>query len=148
MFATQGLGMNHVQVMVHGMYELAKTDGIHDTELVMLRGFYDSCRSDSSALTDFDDLARRPFDVADAKNVLITAELQQAFLTSCVYLAYADGHYSDGERRKVRTYADALGVSGAELAQIEAAVGDALLQQISRIENVDALKMVAKEVRG
>jgi tellurite resistance protein len=147
MNATQGLGINHVQVMVQGMYELAKIDGVHATELVMLREFYNSCQTDSSALTDFDDLARQPFNAGDAVNVLNTAELREMFLRSCVYLAYGDGSYSDGERRKIKTYADALGLSAAELALIETEVGDVLIQQISRIENVDALKTVAQEIK-
>jgi hypothetical protein len=148
MAAIRNIGINHVQVMVKGMHELAKSDGLHDAERVMLRDFYTSCRDETGALADFDDLIRRPFDAKEAADVLNTSELRRLFLQSCVLLAYADGKYSAGERKKIAEYGKALGTPAAELAELEALVGDQLLQQVSKIENVDALREVAKEIRS
>src|SRR5687767_9298922 len=122
------LGINHVQVFVRGMYDLARTDGAHAAEMVMLRGFYDECQREAHALTDFDDLLKLSFDVAEAREVLDTPELKAAFLQSCVLLAYADGKYTPGERARIRAYAGELGVSPEMLESIELSVADGLMQ--------------------
>ena len=128
------------------MHELALADGLHDAERVMLRGFYDACQEDAGALTSFDELIATPFDAASAKELFRTPEQRAALLQSCILLAYADGRYTDGERAKVRSLAQAAGASAAEIAAIEGSVGDTLIQQISRISNVDALKQVSVEL--
>lgn len=146
LFPTTNLDLHHIQAMVRAMHELALTDGLHDAERVMLRGFYDSCQQDAGALTSFDELIGTAFDPAAARELFDTAERRAALLQSCVFLAYADGSYSAGERAKVKAYADAVGASAQELADCEGQVADHLLQQISRIENVDALQQVAAEL--
>lgn len=140
------LDLHHVQAIVRAMHEVALSDGIHEAERVMLRGFYDTCQQDASALTSFDELIRTPFDAAAAKEIFDTPERRAALLQSCVFLAYADGHYSAGERAKVKAIADAVGASALELATSEGLVSDHLLQQVSRISNMDALKQVAVEL--
>jgi hypothetical protein len=139
------LGINHVQVFVRGMYDLACTDGAHAAEMVMLRGFYDECQREAHALTDFDDLLKLSFDVAEAREMLDTPELKAAFLQSCVLLAYADGKYTPGERARIRAYAGELGVSPEMLESIELSVADGLMQSFTKIQNVDALREVAAE---
>jgi tellurite resistance protein len=146
LFPDTPLDLHHIQAMVRAMHELAQTDGFHDAERVMLRGFYDTCQQDASALTSFDELIGTPFDAKAAKEIFDTPERRAALLQSCVFLAYADGSYSSGERAKVKSYADAVGASALELAHCEGLVSDHLLQQVSRISNVDALKQVAVEL--
>lgn len=140
------LGINHIQVFVRGMYDLACTDGAHAAEMVMLRGFYDDCQREAHALTDFDDLIKLPFDLVEAKRVLDTPELKAAFLQSCVLLAYADGKYTPGERARVRAYAGELGVTSEVLESIELSVTDGLMQNLLKVQNVDALREVAAEI--
>ena len=140
------LDLHHVQAIVRAMNEIALADGMHDAERVMLRGFYDSCQQETQALTSFDQLIAGPFDVASARDIFDTPERRAALLQSCVFLAYADGNYSAGERAKVKAFADAIGASSAELAQHEGLISDHLMQQISRIGNVDALQQVAAEL--
>jgi tellurite resistance protein len=142
------LDIHHVQAIVRAMHELALTDGMHDAERVMLRGFYDSCQEDSKALTSFNELIAAPFDTAGAREIFDTPERAAALLQSCVLLAYADGRYTEGERAKVRAFADAVGMPAADLAALEESVADHLMQQISRIGNVDALKEVAAELES
>ena len=146
LFPDTPLELHHVQAMVRAMHELATTDGMHDAERVMLRGFYDTCQQDAHALTSFDELIGTPFDPVAARELFDTAERRAALLQSCIFLAYADGSYSAGERAKVRSYAEAVGADAQELATCEALVADHLLQQISRIDNVDALRQVAAEL--
>ncbi len=142
-FASAELELHHIQFIVRALYDLAETDGVHDAERVMLRGFYDQCQEEAHGLTTFDDLIGADFDKARAAELFDTDALRATFLQSCVFLGYADGHYSSGERARVREYADALGVSADNLAVIEDSVGDHLLQQVAMVENTDALKKVA-----
>lgn len=141
------LELSHLQTIVRAMYDIARTDGVHDAERVMLRGFYENCQREAAALTSFDDLIAMPFDLAAAIDDFRQPEQKAALLHSCLLLAHADGNYSSGERAKVQEFAAALGVSAAELGRIEEGVADHLLQQISRISNVDALQEVAKELQ-
>lgn len=145
-FTDTPLELHHVQYIVRALYDLAEADGVHEAERVMLRGFYQQCQEDAHALTSFDELIATDFDPARAAELFDTEALKATFLQSCVFLAYADGHYSASERTKVRAYADALGVPADRLATIEDSVGDHLLQQVSRIENTEALKKVAAEI--
>lgn len=141
------LELSHLQTIVRAMHDVARADGVHDAERVMLRGFYENCQREAAALASFDDLIAMPFDLAAAADDFRRPEQKAALLHSCLLLAHADGTYSAGERAKVQEFAGALGVSVAELGRIEEGVADHLLQQISRISNVDALQEVAKELQ-
>lgn len=146
---TQGqvnLGLDHVQVIVRGMHAVAKADGLHPAELVLLREFYEGCRQEVAGLSGFDDLISVEFDLAQAKEVLNSAELQAMLLKSCVFLAYADGRYSDGERATVARFAQGLAVAPGVLEEIESQVGGELVQSVARVKNVDALKSVVKSL--
>ncbi len=139
------LGINHIQMIVRAMHEVAKLDGVHDGEAVMLREFYSACERDSGALTSFEELVRGGFDLKEAKRILDTPERKSALLRSCLLLAYADGRYSNPEREKIRGFADGLGVPAAATLAMEESVADQLMQNISRISNIDALRKVAAE---
>ncbi len=141
------LGINQIQSMVRGMYELATLDGLHPAEMVMLRGFYEQCQRDAQALTSFDDLIAVPFDLKSAAEVLDTTERKTAFLQSCLLLAYADGSYTSSEQAHIRKFAQGLGVAAEVLATLEAQVSDTLMQQFTGVRNVEALQEVAKETR-
>lgn len=143
---TTTLELHHLQAIVRAMHDIALTDGVHDAERVMLRGFYDSCQRDAAALASFDDLVAMPFDLAAIVDDFRQPAQKVALLHSCLLLAYADGEYSAAERAKVQGFADALRMDAGELGQIEESVADYLLQQISRISNTDALQQVAKEL--
>lgn len=140
------LELHHLQAIVRAMHDVALTDGVHDAERVMLRGFYDICQQEAAALASFDDLIAMPFDLAAIVDDFKQPGQKAALLHSCLLLAHADGSYSATERAKVLGFADALGVSAGELEQLEESVADHLLQQISRISNVEALQEVQKEL--
>ncbi len=140
------IDLQHLQAIVRAMHAVALTDGVHDAERVMLRGFYESCQQEAHALASFDDLIRVPFDAAEVAPAFDTDERKATLLQSCLLLAHADGRYSPGERSCIAGFAAALGVAAEDLAQIEEGVADHLLQQISRISNTDALREVAAEV--
>lgn len=142
---TPELGINHIQIIVRAMHEVAKLDGVHDAEAVMLREFYGACQRDTGALTSFEELGRGDFDLDEARRILDTPERKAAMLRSCLLLAYADGRYSTNEREKIRGFADALGLPAAATLSLEESVADQLMQNIARISNVDALREVAAE---
>jgi len=146
--AAPKLEIHHVQALVRAMHALSLCDGVHDAERVMLRGFYDACQAETQALTSFDEIVRVPLDEATLAETFPTPELQAVFLHSCLFLGFADGRYSDGERQQVQAWAAAMGVAGDTLASLEDEVADHLMQQIARIENTDALQEVATTMRS
>jgi hypothetical protein len=145
-FLPANLGLHHVRAIVRAMWEVATADGVHDTERVMVRGFYESCQQDTPSLSSFDELVGGEFDFVAAAESFDNVDLKHALLKSCILLAYADGQYSHGEQTKVQEYAKLLGVTPPDLQGMESAVADHLIQQISRIQNTDALQTVAAEV--
>lgn len=147
-FKNVDIGLNHVQVIIRGMYKVAKSDDVHQTELVMLRQFYDACREEVSGLTDFDDVISTDFDKTEAVEILDTPELKQIFLKSCYLLAFADGSFSYEESAVLQKLATDLGMDDELQAAVREEVQDYLLQQISRIQNVDAVVEVAKEMKS
>lgn len=144
---TPHLGINHVQVIVRAMHEVARLDGVHDAEAVMLREFYESVQRDTGALTSFQELLRGAFDLEEARRILDTPDLKAALLRSCLLLAYADGIYSSAERERIRQFADALGVPAHATLALEESVADQLMQNIARISNIDALREVASRTK-
>jgi len=144
-FSSVDLGLNHVQVIIRGMYAVAKSDDVHQTELVLIKQFYDACREDVSGLADFDDVIAREYDKDEAAEILNTLELRRTFLKSCYLLAFADGAFSEEESTVLKTLAADLGMDEAEQDAVREEVQGFLMRQISKIQNVDALMDVAKE---
>lgn len=140
------LGLNHVQVLVRGMYSVARCDGVHATELVLLREFYESCRRDVDGLASFEEVIAVPLDEANAADILDTEELRDLFYKSCVLLSFADGQLSAGERAELERLADVVGLAPERRALLTEAARSYLLQQIAHIQNVDALREVLQEL--
>jgi uncharacterized membrane protein YebE (DUF533 family) len=140
------LGLNHVQVLVRGMYSVARSDGVHATELVLLREFYESCRRDVQGLATFEEVVSVPLDEDTARDILNTQELRDVFYKSCLLLAFADGQLSAPERAELERLAHIMGLSEERRATLTEAARGYLLQQVAHIHNVDALRSVLKEL--
>lgn len=140
------LELNDVQVIIRGMYAVAKSDGVHESELVLMREFYDTCRRDVGGLADFDDIISQDFDAGEARDILNTDELKNIFLTSCWFLAFADGKVTDKEKSTIAGFGQKLEVNAERLNIIYEQVKDHLLAHISNIQNIDALGEVMKEM--
>ncbi len=145
---TGNLNIAHIQIIVRGMYAVAQADEVHTTELVMIKDFYQQCAADAEALASFEDLIQTPFDPAQANLVLNNDEVKQIFLTSCLFLAYADGDYSAAEREKIRELGDAIKISDEQITEIEDTVVDQLMAQFAHIDNIEELKQVAKTLHS
>lgn len=141
------LGINHVQVFVQGMSAVSRVDGVQPAETNLLRNFYDACQSEAHAMTGFDDLASQEFSPIHAREVLDTTELCTEFLRSCVFVGYADGKYTATERAKVAEFAADLKVEPGQLKEIEAQVADILMSQMATLQNIDAIREVARKTR-
>jgi len=144
----QALDLNQIQVIVRGMHRVAQADGEHATELVLMREFYEGCRTEVDGLSDFRDIVTTAFDPELAREALSSEELQHAFLKSCFLVGFADGRLSEKERDSILQMADEIGIARAEVERAEELVKEDLLRQLSRIENIDALKDVQQELEG
>jgi hypothetical protein len=140
------LTLPQVQVLVRAMHRVAHSDGAHERELVLLKEFYEACRAEVSGLTEYAELIRMPFDPAMAKEVLDTPQLQMTLLRSCYFLAYADGELSDPEKQAIAAVVSEVGIDAKLAADARELTKDALLQHISRLANVPALKRVAADL--
>jgi hypothetical protein len=140
------LDLPHVRVIVQGMVKVARSDGAHERELVLIRGFYESCRDDAKGLADFADLAGTAFDADVAREVLVTDELKLTFLVSCWLVAYADGQVSSGETAALDELAKGIGAAADTARDARELVKDQLLQQLARSDNLEALKGIAKSL--
>jgi uncharacterized membrane protein YebE (DUF533 family) len=140
------LELKHVRVIVQGMVRVARSDGTHERELVLIRQFYESCRAEEKGLADFSDLLSAPFDADVARDVLDTGELKATFLASCYLVAYADGELSDAEKKTLAELVRELGVDKKSADEVRELVKDQLLMQIARSTNLNALKQVAAKL--
>jgi uncharacterized membrane protein YebE (DUF533 family) len=140
------LDLKHVRVIVQGMVRVAQSDGMHQRELVLIREFYEACRSDAKGLADFADLANTPFDAEAARETLDSQALKLTFLASCYLVAYADGSVSDAETKALDELVKSVGVDADTAKLARELVKDQLLQQLARSNNLEALKNIAKSL--
>jgi len=132
--AAPKLEMHHIQTLVRALHTLALHDGIHEAERLMLSSFYD--------------IVRTPLDESTLAETFDSPELKTVFVQSCLLLAYADGHYTAGERGQLLAWAQALGLSDQQLGALEDGVSDHLMQQIAQVHNTDALREVAAKMQS
>lgn len=143
-FAQYDLTFDQVKVLTHAMMAVARVDGVHDNEMRLIREFYESCaRAGDPRL---EDVAGGPFDPAVAKAHFDTPELAKMFVKSLILLAFADRKYARLEDDLIRQYAEALGLSGDEVTALHEATKEFLLASLSHVQNLEALKAVAKNL--
>lgn len=144
-FAQQNLNFDQVKALTHALLAVARADGVHDSEMRMIREFYESCaRVGDPPLSE---LASGPFDVQAAKPHFNTPELQKLFVKSLILLGYADGTYAKVEDSLIREYAQGLGLAAEEVDQLHEATRDYLLSSLAHVENVEALRVVSRELK-
>ncbi len=148
LFSAADLGLSDIQAMVRAMYAVAESDGLHTTELVLVKQFYETCRADAAGLADFKDIVSQPFDIASVAEIVSSAAAREKLLASCLFMAFADGDYSAEERTMIAAIADGLGFGADGLAEMTERVQDYLLQQIAGVRDVHALAEVNRELRS
>ncbi len=143
-FSPQNLTFDQVKVLTHALFAVAKVDGVHDNEMALIRGFYESCtRAGDPRL---EDVAGGKFDIEAAKGLFETDDSKMLFLKSLILLAFADGKYATLEDEIIREYGAALGVDGEKMDNLHEATKEYLLSSLTHIQNLDALKEVRKRL--
>ncbi len=133
------------RVICRALLDLAAVDGVHESELDLVRSFY---AGDGGDLTGFDALKEEPFELATAAGEIKAGgqRLVEAFLVSSYLLIYADGEHSDAERKRVGEYADALGMGRDELEDLHVKARLMLLEMFAQLRNPDAMQDVGAEL--
>ncbi len=102
-----------------GMRAVARVDGAHPREEALIDAFEAELPAGDSTV-DF--------------STLSSPEAKEAFLKSCVLVAFADGALSDGELELLRSYASSLGLSDNDLTRATRDVASALLSQFAGVQ--------------
>jgi uncharacterized membrane protein YebE (DUF533 family) len=145
-FKNLDLNFAQAQCLCRGMYALAKSDGLHDREEMLIREFHDACRPAGGA--SYQDTVKGDFRIEDAADLFRQKEHRHMFIKTLWLLAFADGKVTAPEREKIASWAKALGVSAEDTEELHIATKEYLLGQLSsRIRNTEALAQVSKELK-
>ncbi len=116
MFTDLALSADDANAIVAALYDVAQSDGVHEAELEMIRGFVQVLDADLGAEKPTTLPLMTP---AKLGAIVTNPQLRKLAIQSAVLLAWADGVFSEKEHARVREYAAALGFSAAEYAAIE-----------------------------
>ncbi|MBK8014266.1 MAG: TerB family tellurite resistance protein [Deltaproteobacteria bacterium] len=143
-FVDQDLSFEQVKALSHAMMAVARVDGVHESEMALVRGFYEGCsgRGDPS----LEEVCAGPFDIAAKKSLFASPELAQMFIKSLILLAFADGQCSKPEDEAIRAYALVLGLSSEAVDQLFEATKEFLMSGLAHVENLEALKEVRRKL--
>jgi tellurite resistance protein len=140
------LELKHVRVIAQSMLRIANSDGQHRRELILIREFYEACRTEVAGLFDFELLLRTPFDASEAKEVLSTPDLKLTCLVSALLVAYADGHLSPAENKALTALSEEIGATQELADEARELVKDQLLLQLARSDNLEVLRAIAAKL--
>ncbi len=113
------LSAEAAHVVAAGMRAVAQADGNHPREEALIDAFEADLPPGSAEL----DLS-----------LLDTLALKEAFLKSCVLVAFADGRISEAELTVLRGFLQELALGPEELGQATREVASALLSQFSTVQ--------------
>ena len=100
------------QVIICGLLDLARVDGLHDAERALIANF--------AGTEDLASFEATPFDLPAAASVLKAGgkDVIESFFSSAYLLIYADGQHTEAERTRVAEYAVALDIDPAQLESL------------------------------
>ncbi|MGF1508332.1 MAG: TerB family tellurite resistance protein [Myxococcota bacterium] len=144
-FAPTDLDFEQVKVMTHAMMALARVDGVHDNEMRLVREFYDGCSRPGDP--ELEEVVRGTFDPAQAKARFGSdAEHRDLFIKSLILMALADGEYGAQEDELIRSWAQEVGATEADVERLKEATSEYLMAGLSHIRNDEALKDVRRKL--
>lgn len=143
-FTEQNLNFEQVKALTRAMLTVARVDGVHDNEMRMVREFYESCARVGDPRLE--EVGSGPFDVASAMTLFNTDELAKMFVKTLILLAFADGVYAKAEDDLIRNWASRLKLSKDDVDHLQTATKEFLLSGLAHVQNVEALKDVAKKL--
>jgi len=138
------LDKTQTEAICRGLLDLAEADGVHQSEIELIHGFY---RSGGGG--DLDALGKTDFDLDATVKVLTGGgpEVVEAFLISCYLLIYADGEFSDAERKRIGEYGDAFGLDAVRIEHLHVKARLYLLGMLAQnLRNPDAVRAVGGEL--
>ena len=137
------LTFEHVKVLTHAMFAVARVDGVHDREMTMIRQFYGSCARQGDPTLE--DVVGNSSD-SDVGALFDTEHASRMFVKSLILLAFADGKYASAEDALIREYAKMVSLTSEDVDQLHEATKDYLLSSLAHIHNVEALADVARRL--
>ena len=127
------------------MLKVAQVDGMHPTELTLIRNFYQD--GGDAAMPTFESLVQTPAsDLGIAAQDLDSTAEKELLLALCVMTAYADGHMSTAEQALIEIIAAEIALAPAEVEKIVAQVKDFMLAQLSHLPDAASVARVAHEL--
>ena len=111
-----GLSPHEVEVFARGLWYIATIDGEADPrEEALIKEFLE----DAGSQLTWTEVTRGDFTPFEAANLLDTTFLRQIFMKVAVALVWADGVYTDNERKAIGEFADVFGMSNADFGALE-----------------------------
>ena len=119
LFSDLALSADDANAIVAALYDVAQSDGVHEAELEMIRGFVQVLDADLGAESPTE---LPPMTPAKLAGIITNPQLRRLAVQAAVLLAWADGVFSGAEHARIGEYATALGFSTAEYAAIEGTI--------------------------
>ena len=111
-----GLSPQEIEVFARGLWYIATIDGEADArEEKLIKEFLE----DTGSALDWAEVTRGDFAPMEAAALLETSWLRRIFMKTAVALVWADGVYTDNERKAIGDFADVFGMSNADFGQLE-----------------------------
>jgi uncharacterized membrane protein YebE (DUF533 family) len=144
-FSDMQIAPTQALLFARGLYALARVDGIHEHEMALIGSFVTEALPDGAAQVLL--FSKMPDPTPDElAGALDSDDLKYVFLRTALLLALADGEISYKENAWIYNCAAAMGLKG-KMAAIEEEMKDYLLGSLSHVQNTDALRDVAKELK-
>ncbi|MFZ6872020.1 TerB family tellurite resistance protein [Undibacterium sp. Di27W] len=144
-FAPQSLSDSSIIAASKIMLQVAKTDGIHPAEVTLIKSFYEGSISTASH-PSFDELLAAADTYALSANDFANEQEREMVVALSVMTGFADGTFSDAETQAVRDIAAALNLASTRFDEINEAIKDHMLAQISHLPDAGSVAVVAKEL--
>lgn len=144
-FTTNALSTDAVITATKTMLKVASTDGVHPAEIALIKGFYNSGATGSD-WPAFDSLSQSSADFKMDPKVFANDQEREMIVALCIMTGFADGSFSDKEQQVVREIGTSLNISPTRFDEINEAVKDHMLAQLSHLPDAGSVAVVAKEL--
>ena len=135
------------ELIARGLMAVARADGkLHEREAMMIRMFYaDASDAGVSGIAKLE--RETPIEPSMLASGMGKGDVAVVFLKSAFLVAYADNDCAKSERALIEKFSDTLGYSRDQLLHIENSVKEYLLQQLTHVQNVEAVAKVAHDLK-
>jgi len=135
------------EAIARGLFAVARADGVHERELALIASFYGDAGGAVGGRSLAELERREPITASALAAALPGAAHRRLFIKTAILLAWVDGQVTAAERGIIDQYAAALAIGKDELAHLEDGVKEFLLGQLTHVQNVDAVRKVAADLK-